>query len=72
MSKVSGYAKLVEISIVTIIFLILISLKLTNCISWPWLWVMSPLWGVYLLGLSLYVVVGFLWALKKAYELFTR
>lgn len=26
--------------------LILITLKLTNCIDWSWWWVLSPIWAV--------------------------
>ena len=28
----------------TILFLIFLTLKLTNNIAWSWLWVFSPLW----------------------------
>lgn len=27
-----------------IVFVVFLTLKLTSVISWPWLWVMSPLW----------------------------
>lgn len=29
---------------ITILFLIFLVLKLTNCISWSWWWVTSPVW----------------------------
>lgn len=34
--------------------ILFIGLKLTNYISWPWLWVLSPLWG----SLSLFLVTA--------------
>jgi hypothetical protein len=42
--------------ILTIIFVVL---KLTGLISWPWLWVLSPLWISLLLFILLVVLVGF-------------
>ena len=38
----------------TILF---IGLKLTHVISWPWLWVLSPIWISLLIGLT---VIGVL------------
>jgi hypothetical protein len=31
--------------------LLFIGLKLAGCISWPWFWVLSPLWGTLALAL---------------------
>lgn len=44
-----------------------VGLKLTNYISWPWVWVLSPLWIPLLLWLVFAVIfVGlYLWANKK-------
>jgi len=42
----------------TILF---IGLKLTGHITWPWVWVLSPLWISLLIGLSIvaiFVVIG--------------
>jgi hypothetical protein len=42
----------------TILF---IGLKLTGYITWPWVWVLSPLWISLLIGLSIvaiFVVIG--------------
>lgn len=40
--------------------LLFIALKLTNVISWPWIWVLSPIWISFVLfSLILIVVVIF-------------
>jgi hypothetical protein len=49
--------------LLTVVF---IALKLTGNITWPWIWVLSPLWISFLLGvaiLSIVVLVAF-WAGK--------
>ena len=38
----------------TILF---IGLKLTGHITWPWVWVLSPLWISLLIGLSLCAII---------------
>lgn len=40
--------------LLTIVF---ITLKLTGVITWPWLWVLSPLWISFLLALVVFLVV---------------
>jgi len=39
--------------LLTIVF---ITLKLTNVITWSWLWVLSPLWISFILGMLLILV----------------
>lgn len=39
--------------------LLFIGLRLSDVIDWPWIWVLAPLWIAPLLGLFLFVVVGF-------------
>jgi hypothetical protein len=49
--------------LLTVVF---IALKLTGNITWPWVWVLSPLWISFLLGvaiLSIVILVAF-WAGK--------
>ncbi len=49
--------------LLTVVF---IALKLTGNITWPWVWVLSPLWISFLLGvtiLSLMLLVA-LWTQK--------
>jgi len=36
--------------------LLLIGLKLTGYITWPWLWVLSPLWISVCLGIIFFVI----------------
>lgn len=48
----------------TILFLIFLVLKLTNYITWSWLWVTAPLWipAAIILG---FLIIVFLIALLK-------
>jgi len=39
----------------TIVF---IGLKLANIITWSWLWVLSPLWISFLLGIIILGIIG--------------
>lgn len=39
----------------TILFLIFLVLKLTNHISWSWVWVTSPLWVCFLLWIVFFI-----------------
>ena len=36
--------------------IVFITLKLTNYIDWSWWWVTAPLWGVFALGLSVFII----------------
>jgi len=45
-------------SFLPLLTILFIGLKLTNHIQWSWLWVLSPLWIGFLLGL-LILCVGF-------------
>lgn len=38
--------------------LILVTLKITGCITWSWWWVLSPLWIIE--GIALIMLVGLL------------
>jgi hypothetical protein len=49
------------LGLLTILF---IGLKLSDHIDWSWWWVLSPLWGVFALGLVVFVIV-FLWGMRK-------
>lgn len=35
-----------------------IGLKLTGQISWSWLWVLSPIWGPFAVGLAIALLCG--------------
>jgi hypothetical protein len=34
-----------------------IGLKLTHVISWPWLWVLSPIWISFLIGIAFLILL---------------
>ena len=34
-----------------------VGLKLTNVISWPWLWVLSPLWISVLISIAILTII---------------
>jgi hypothetical protein len=40
--------------LLTVLF---VGLKLTGHITWPWVWVLSPLWISLLIGLTFFAVV---------------
>ena len=48
---------LIGLSFTQILLLIFIVLKLTDCITWSWLWALSPLWIPVAFILGLFVVV---------------
>jgi len=43
--------------IVGLLTILFIGLKLSNIITWTWLWVLSPLWILTLLVVVVYVVI---------------
>jgi len=43
-------------SFLNLLFLVFLSLKLTNVISWSWWWVTAPLWGPVALAIVTIVV----------------
>lgn len=38
---------------VSLLTLLFIALKLTGVIAWPWIWVLAPLWGTFVLTVIL-------------------
>ena len=60
---------LIGLSFTQILALIFIVLKLTDCITWSWLWVLSPLWivafilGLFVVAFVVVFVVAFIVAL---------
>jgi hypothetical protein len=48
--------------LLTVLF---VGLKLTGHITWPWVWVLSPLWISALLGLTILAFVFIILLLKK-------
>ena len=56
--------------VVSVVAAVFIVMKLANVVDWPWLIVLSPLWGVVLLYLFIYIIcrVGLwitLWFIKR-------
>ena len=41
-----------------ILFIVFLVLKLTNVIDWSWVWVISPLWIPFALGIVVIGIVG--------------
>lgn len=46
--------------LLTVVFIIL---KLTNVINWSWLWVLSPIWISFIIGIII-LIIGLLISLK--------
>lgn len=44
-------------SLLTLLF---IALKLTGVIAWPWVWVLAPLWGTFVLLFVLTMLLKFM------------
>lgn len=42
-----------------------VGLKLTGYIAWPWVWVLAPLWGSFLIIVPLLLVIAILEAKLK-------
>ncbi len=62
MKKKAKRGSLGIVSILTITFAVL---KLANVITWPWLWVLSPVWISLLLACLIFVVILIAGRLKK-------
>lgn len=45
--------------------LLFIGLKLTGQISWPWIWVVSPVWIIFITGLAITALTYSLTKLSK-------
>ncbi len=50
-SKKEYTANAISLSIVLFFTVALVILKIIGAIAWPWIWVISPLWGAPLLGI---------------------
>ena len=45
-------------SIYTLLGVLFIGLKLTGHITWPWVWVLSPIWIPWAILLSILLIIG--------------
>ena len=51
------------------LFLVFLTLKLTNVINWSWWWVTAPLWG----GIALAIVIlSVVWIIATVVSLFGK
>jgi hypothetical protein len=57
----------IKIPIFTILFLIFLTLKLTKIITWSWVWVTIPLWGVPAIILIIAIIFSFIGLLRKLF-----
>ena len=48
----------------TLLTVLFVGLKLTNCINWSWWWVLSPLWIPMVLIILLILLIGTVYCLK--------
>lgn len=48
--------------LLTIAFIVL---KLTNVINWSWLWILSPLWISFALGIIIFTIAVFIINIKN-------
>lgn len=49
----------------SVLFLIFLTLKLTNVIDWSWWWVTCPLWSVFALIMAAAMVIGIIEGVKE-------
>ena len=52
------------VDLATVLLIIFITLKLTGLISWPWIWVLSPLWITFALMMLVLLALVLIEALK--------
>jgi hypothetical protein len=48
-----------------VMFLIFMTLKLTDCIDWSWWWVSAPLWIPFIIGIVCLVIFTVLEAARR-------
>jgi hypothetical protein len=53
MSKTTTEVRKGGVSLFGLLFVAFITLKLSGAVSWPWIWVLAPLWIPYALALGL-------------------
>lgn len=49
-------AKTGGLGFLSVLTLIFITLKLTKVITWPWMWVLSPIWFPIIIGLAIILI----------------
>lgn len=61
MSNSTTSSSLGGIGFLGLLTIVFITLKLTGYIAWSWLWVLSPLWIGFAIGIVLLIVFGLLY-----------
>jgi hypothetical protein len=56
------------VNIILDVSVILIALKLLNLLSWPWIWVLSPIW----ISVSIFAIIVGILILFAIIEAFTK
>jgi hypothetical protein len=54
-----------EIGFCGMLTILFVGLKLGKVITWPWLWVLSPMWIPMAMGVVVMLVVGVGWLVVK-------
>lgn len=54
-----------QIGLPTLLFVVFLVLKLCGSITWPWVWVLSPLWITAIIGLIFLFLLGVVLIFKK-------
>lgn len=52
----------------TLLAVLFIGLKLTGHIDWSWWWVLSPLWIPFALVLTIGLIIGIPWFVRRAIQ----
>ena len=53
------------LGIVSILTLIFIILKITNKITWSWIWVLSPIWITFIFAIIIFAIILIVGRIKK-------
>jgi hypothetical protein len=70
------YVSTGNVSFLSMLAVVFITLKLTSVITWSWWWVTAPLWGPVAIVIALFSLVGvsagILWAIMFLQEAWQR
>jgi uncharacterized membrane protein YqjE len=66
MSNVSARSSSSGIGFVGLLTIVFITLKLLGKITWPWIWVISPIWITIILFIVIIAILGIAWTLKES------
>lgn len=42
----------------SLMFLMFMGLKLAGCITWPWIWILAPIWGPLILVVVIFIALA--------------